>query len=179
VWKEAVGKLDNQPAYYFAAQEAAHRAGARILELGSNHWPVIPIGVFPTNPTAEFFTVDCNYQGLWLMEKVVDSQQPDWNRRIHRFLADYTQPLPLPDQSIDLAVSCAAFGPVTLDAESCWAGFLELARVLKPQSRFYCDMATFESRPAWLLWALLQRFRLRDDWNAGRGRTLCLEKRGT
>lgn len=167
----------NYAPYFYAATAARDIQGAQILELGSNHWPVMPLGVFPHNATAEFHTLDCHYPGLWLMEKLIQARQPTWAPRIHRYLCDFTEPMPLPDSSIDLAVSVAAFGTFNFQAEEAWETYLELDRVLKPGACFYCDGLDLESRPAWLTWAVLQKFRIRKDWNSGHYRDLCLEKR--
>lgn len=177
VWQEAEDKLKSYPAYYYAAEAARLQPGAKILELGSNHWPVMPIGVFPENPRAEFHTLDCHYSGLWLMEVLIQARRPQWQERIHRYLTDFSETFPLPDRSIDLAVSVAAFGMGNFQAEEAWATFLELERVLRTHGCFYGNCLDFESRPAWLTWAVLQHFRVRRDWNGGRTRNLCLEKR--
>ncbi|MBS2034540.1 class I SAM-dependent methyltransferase [bacterium] len=178
VWQEAEDKLAHYVPYYYAAQAARAIPGARILELGSNHWPVMPIGVFPDQPGVEFHTLDCHYSGLWLMEKLIQAKRPQWASRIHRYLVDFTEPMPFADATIDLAVSVAAFGTFNFEAEEAWATFQELDRVLKAHACFYGDGLELESRPAWLTWAVLQKFRVRTDWNGGHHRELCLEKRG-
>lgn len=177
VWSQAEGKLAKYPTYALAAEFARSLPRARMLELGSNHWPVMPIGVFPVRPEAEFFTVDCHYSGLWLMEKVLQQKRPEWLPRVHRYLADFSEPLPLPDQFVDVVVSTAAFMTVHFPAPEALATFAEVQRVLKPGGRFYCDGMELESRPAWLTWAVLQRFRVREDWGGGSTRNLCWETR--
>ena len=120
VWQEAEGKLAHYAPYHYAAQAARAIPGARILELGSNHWPVMPIGVFPDQPGAEFHTLDCHYSGLWLMEKLIQVKRPRWASRIHRYLVDFTEPLPFADATIDVAVSVACSNLTPVFTEMGW-----------------------------------------------------------
>lgn len=177
IFREAEGKFKDHAAYYYAAEEARSLAAPTILELGSNHWPTVPVGVFDRNAQATFVTIDCNYSGLWLMEKVVEQLRPDWSPRIRRCLADFTETFPLADQSIDIGVSVAAFGMMNFEAPEVLSVFNEIERVLRPRGHFYCDCMDLESRPAWMTWRILQHWKVGRSLDGGRWREICWEKR--
>lgn len=174
VWNEAEHKLATNPVYQVVAQAALENQAPHVLELGSGPWPVIPLALLEKRPDTQYSTVDCSYQSLWLLDRALQDRHPEWSSHVHRLHADYTEPLPLPSDSVDVAVSLSAFGPKSLDAPYCWQTLQELDRTLKPGGLLVFDQAAFEERPAWLLWSFTRRFQLEPELAPGALRTMCV-----